>query len=163
RWKRPDIKSVSLLANVLAKQEAADADAYEAWFIDEKGFITEGTSSNAWIVDADGALRTRPLSRDILAGITRETLIRLAREAGVEVKEEPFTLAEAQKAREAFTTSTTVGVMPVVEIDGRPIANGAPGSISGKLLRLYREHLARFAPDPERALARMLKDAQELA
>jgi len=137
RWARCDIKTVNLLPNVLAKQEARDAGAYEAWQVDADGYVTEGTSSNAWIVTADGQLVTRPADHAILHGITRATLIRAAAEAGYELEERAFTIEEAQGAREAFLTSATNFVVPVTEIDGRPVGNGAPGSIAAALRETY--------------------------
>jgi D-alanine transaminase len=142
RWGRCDIKSVSLLPNILAKQEARDSGAYEAWLVDGDGHVTEGSSTNAWIVDADGRLVTRPAGHAILNGITRQTLLALARRLGYEVQERPFTVAEAQAAREAFITSTTGFLLPVTEIDGRPVANGAPGSITHAMLDAYRAPIA---------------------
>ncbi len=137
RWARCDIKTVNLLPNTLAKQAARDAGAYEAWQVDADGFVTEGTSSNAWILTADGALVTRPADHAILHGITRATLIRTATAAGYRLEERPFTIAEALEAREAFLTSATNFVMPVTRIDGRPVANGEPGSVSAELRQAY--------------------------
>ena len=137
RWKRCDIKSVALLGNVLAKQRAVEAGAEETWLVDENGYVTEGSSTNAWIFDNDGRLVTRPLSNAILGGITRLTLLRLASNAGIEVVERPFTVEEAQTAREAFFTSTTSFVKPVSQIDGVVIGNGEPGLTSLRLLGLY--------------------------
>ncbi|MGE0668530.1 MAG: D-amino-acid transaminase [Sphingomonadales bacterium] len=151
RWSRVDIKSVSLLPNALAKQAAREAGAFEAWMVDRDGRVTEGASTNAWIVAADGTIVTRPLSNSILAGITRQVVIALARDAGLKVEERPFTVAEAQAAKEAFFTSTTGGPIPVVAIDGMTVANGAPGGVTEQLIGLYRRHLASFAPDPEAA------------
>ncbi len=142
RWTRCDIKSVSLLPNVLAKQRAREAGAFEAWQVDGAGFVTEGGSTNAWIIDAEGTLITRPAENAILNGITRLRLIRLAEEHGIRVEERAFTVEEAKRAREAFATSTTAFVMPVVEIDETPIGNGRPGSLSLDLRRLY-ERFAR--------------------
>lgn len=149
RWRRCDIKSVALLPNVLAKQRAREQEAYEAWQVDDDGNVTEGSSTNAWIVDADGALVTRPADHAILNGITRMRLIQLARDAGIPVVERPFGLEEAKRAREAFITSTTSFVTPVVQIDDAVIANGRPGSIAGRLRALYME----FLEDPEAAPA----------
>lgn len=140
RWKRCDIKSVALLPNVLAKQQARAAGAFEAWLVDERGFVTEGTSSNAWIVDAGGAVRTRPPGPEILAGVTRRRLIALAREAGIEVVESTFTPGEAKRAREAFLTSTSSFVIPVTGIDDAVVANGRPGATAERLAELYRNH-----------------------
>ena len=137
RWARCDIKTVNLLPNSLAKQAARDAGAYEAWQVDSDGYVTEGTSSNAWILTADGALVTRPADHAILHGITRATLIRAATAAGYRLEERPFTIAEALDAREAFLTSATNFVMPVTRIDGRPVANGEPGSVSAELRQAY--------------------------
>ena len=141
RWQRCDIKSVSLLPNVLAKQQAEEAGAVEAWLIDGDGNITEGSSTNAWIVDTQGRLVTRPKSHAILGGITRETLLRLAHENGIEVIERPFTLAEAKAAKEAFITSTTIFVKPITQIDDQVIANGEPGETSLRLLSLYIDYM----------------------
>ena len=141
RWQRCDIKAVALLPNVLAKQQARAAGAYEALQVDADGRVTEGTSTNAWIVDADGSLVTRPADRAILNGITRLRLIDLARRAGYRVEERAFTLAEAKRAREAFLTSTTSFVLPVTRIDGDSVANGRPGSVTLGLLALYRQFL----------------------
>ena len=137
RWGRCDIKTVSLLPNVLAKQQALDAGAYEAWMVDDDGFVTEGTSTNAWILDSDGRLITRPLSNDILGGITRQTMLRLAAENGIEVIERPFTVDEAKAAREAFITSTTNFLKPITQIDDQVIGNGEPGETSRRMLGLY--------------------------
>jgi D-alanine transaminase len=151
RWQRVDIKAVSLLPNALAKQQAREAGAFEAWMVDRDGKVTEGASTNAWIVEADGTIVTRPLSNNILAGITRQVVIAQARDAGLRVEERAFSVAEAQAAKEAFFTSTTGGPIPVVSIDGRTVANGAPGEVTGTLVGLYRRHLASFAADPEAA------------
>jgi D-alanine transaminase len=140
RWKRVDVKTVGLLANCMAKQTAAEAGAYEAWMVDDAGFVTEGSSTTAWIVDREGRAVTRPLGHDILPGITRATVLDLARRHGVAVEERPFTVAEARSAREAFLTSTTSFVRPVVRIDDAVIGNGAPGSVTRTLLGLYLDH-----------------------
>jgi len=137
RWDRCDIKSVSLLPNVLAKQQAREAGAYEAWFVDDDGNVTEGSSTNAWIVTADGKLVTRQLSHAILGGITRHSLIRLATEAQIKVEERPFSLEEARRAREAFLTSTTSFVIPIVALDGKPVGTGKPGPLAARLRELY--------------------------
>lgn len=129
RWDRVDIKSVGLLPNVLAKQAARQAGAQEAWFVDSDGTVKEGGSSNAWIVTRDGRLVTRPAEHGILRGITRTTLFDVARKLGLTVEERGFTVAEAKAAREAFISSATTIAMPVVEVDGSPIANGHPGSV----------------------------------
>jgi D-alanine transaminase len=129
RWGRADIKTVMLLPACLAKEAAREEDADEAWFVDAEGFVTEGASSNAWIVDGGGTVVTRPLGRDILAGITRATLLDLIAEEGIAVVERPFRVAEARAAKEAFVTSASATVMPVIKIDGHPIGNGTPGPL----------------------------------
>lgn len=143
RWARCDIKSVSLLPNVLAKQTAKANGAYEAWQVDAEGYVTEGSSTNAWIIDRDGRVITRPAEDAILSGITRRRLIVLAEAAGIEVVQRPFTLEEAKQAREAFLTSTTSYVTPIVQIDDAVIANGRPGSRSGELRALYEDFVER--------------------
>jgi D-alanine transaminase len=133
RWARRDIKTVMLLPAVLAKEAARAAGAQEAWFVDAEGFVTEGASSNAWIVDPQGRLITRQLDQAILSGIARATLIDLLRRENIELVERRFSVAEAKAAREAFVTSATNIVMPVVAIDGVPIGNGAPGLLTLRL------------------------------
>jgi D-alanine transaminase len=145
RWGRCDIKTVGLLPNVLAKQAARSAGAYEAWQVDENGYVTEGSSTNAWIVDGDGTFITRPAENAILNGITRQRLIELARAACFKVEERPFTLDEAKQAREAFLTSTTSYVLPIVEIDDTVIGNGRPGSRSLELRQLYETFMQSAA------------------
>lgn len=135
RWARRDIKSVMLLASVLGKQAAHEAGAFEAWMI-EDGEITEGTSSNAYIVK-DQRVITRPLSNRILAGITRQSLFKLAREAGVHIEERAFTAKEAHDADEAFLTSASNFVLPIVEIDGKRIGGGQPGPMVRRLRQLF--------------------------
>lgn len=139
RWGRCDIKTVGLLPNALAKQKARQAGAVEAWFVDELGLVTEGASSNAWIVDGDGILRTRDTNANILRGVTRLSLVTLAREAGLKVEERPFTPQEALEAREAFITGAGSLVLPVVKVDGKPVGDGTPGPVATKLRRLYIE------------------------
>jgi D-alanine transaminase len=129
RWDRVDIKSVGLLPNVLAKQQAKEAGAQEAWFVDTDGNVKEGGSSNAWIVTADGVMVTRPAEHGILRGITRTTLFDVARKLGLTIEERGFSVEEAKAAREAFISSATTIAMPVVAIDGAPVANGHPGSV----------------------------------
>jgi D-alanine transaminase len=136
RWKRRDIKSVALLAQVLAKQAAAEAGVSEAWMV-EDGFVTEGGSSTAFVVMPDRRLITRPLSNAILPGITRLSVMELARERGIAIEERLFTLDEAHAAAEAFFTSASTFVMPVVAIDGRPVGDGAPGPLTRRLRELY--------------------------
>ena len=139
RWGRCDIKTVGLLPNVLAKQKAKEAGASEAWFVDELGFVTEGAASNAWIVDADGRLRTRDTNANILRGVTRLSLLQIARDAGLKVEERPFTPQEALEAREAFITGAGTLVLPVVKVDGKQVGDGTPGPVATKLRRLYIE------------------------
>jgi D-alanine transaminase len=141
RWKRRDIKSVALLAQVLAKQAAVEAGVMEAWMV-EDGAITEGSSSTAFIIAPNRRIVTRPLSHAILPGITRQSVMRLAREHDLFVEERPFTLEEAYGAAEAFLTSASSFVTPVVAIDGRPIGNGRPGPLTRKLRALYFEMAA---------------------
>jgi D-alanine transaminase len=140
RWPRVDIKSVSLLPNVLAKQTAREQGAKEAWFVDADGFVTEGSSSNAWIVTRDGAVVTRPAEFGILRGITRTVVLEVIADHGLKLEERPFTMEEAHAAREAFITSATQFVTPVVRIDGKPVGNGAPGLIASALRRDYHQH-----------------------
>jgi len=148
RWARPDLKTVSLLPNVLAKQDALEAGAYEAWFVDPNGNVTEGSSTNAWIVLEGQEIVTRPLGRDILAGITRQTLIEVARANNMRVTERTFSVADARAAKEAFLSSTTSYVMPVIMIDGAPVGDGNAGSVTLRLLDAYRRHLAKVStPD----------------
>lgn len=137
RWERVDIKSTGLLPNVMAKQKAREAGAYEAWFVDTQGNVKEGASSNAWIVTKDGVLVTRPAESGILRGITRTTLMEVAARLGLKVEERGFSVDEAKQAREAFITSATTVVMPVVSIDGQPVANGHPGSLALSLRHAF--------------------------
>lgn len=127
RWKRVDIKTINLTANVLARQTAREQGYFEAWLVDDKGFVTEGAATNAWIVTGDGVVVTRPAGPEILAGVTRETVLRQLAANGVRVELRPFTIAEAQGAREAFITGATLTVMPVVFINDQPVGNGQPG------------------------------------
>jgi D-alanine transaminase len=140
RWARPDIKSVSLLPNVLAKQAAREQGAREAWFIDTEGRVTEGSSSNAWIVTRDGKVVTRQADHGILKGITRTVVLDTIAAQGLKLEERAFTLDEAHEAREAFITSASQIVLPVVMIDGRPVGNGAPGLIASALRRDFHRH-----------------------
>jgi D-alanine transaminase len=140
RWERVDIKSVALLPNVLAKQTAREQGAREAWFADRNGRITEGSSSNAWIVTRDGTVVTRHADRAILRGITRTVVIDMLAAQGLKFEERPFTLEEAHEAREAFITSASQTVLPVVKIDGQPVGNGAPGLVASALRREFHRH-----------------------
>ncbi len=144
RWARCDIKTVMLLPAVLAKDEARRAGAREAWFIDAAGNVTEGASSNAWIVTADGALVTHPLDNHILPGVTRATVLDVAKAEGMKIEERTFSKDEALSAREAFVTSATNIVMPVVKLDGTPIGGGRPGPLAQRL-RLRFHHIAEFS------------------
>jgi D-alanine transaminase len=130
RWARPDIKSLQLLPNVLARQAARESGAYEAWLLDAQGNITEGASTNAWIITPAGVLVTRQADQAILRGVTRTTLLALAGAEGLRFEERAFSLDEAYTAREAFLTSATNILMPVVAIDGRPIGDGRPGPLT---------------------------------
>ena len=140
RWQRVDIKSISLLPNVLAKQAAREKGAKEAWFVDGAGHVTEGSSSNAWIVTRSGKVVTRPADNGILRGITRTVLIDVIRAQGLEFEERSFTVEEAYGAREAFLTSASQIVIPVVRIDDRPVGNGAPGSVATALRAEFHRH-----------------------
>jgi len=133
RWERVDIKTVGLLPNAMARQKARDAGAQEAWFVDPDGTVKEGASTNVWIVAGDGTLLTRPAASGILRGVTRATVMDVAARLGLRVEERAFTVDEAKAAREAFITAATTVVMPVVEIDGTPVANGHPGSVAVSL------------------------------
>src|SRR6266545_3140109 len=125
RWQRCDIKSIALVANVLGKQQAREAGAYEAWQVDREGYVTEGTSTNAWIVTDDGA------------GVTRLAVFDIIHREGYRLVERPFTVAEAKAAREAFLTSTTADLLPVVRLDGAPVGEGRPGPLAQKLRAAY--------------------------
>jgi D-alanine transaminase len=136
RWERRDIKSINLLAQVLAKQTAKEAGAQEAWMVQD-GFVTEGGSSSAFIVTKAGSIVVRPLSNAILPGITRKSLLQLSREDGIPLEERRFTVEEAYEAAEAFLTSASNFVVPVVTIDGRPVGDGKPGQVTKRLRQLY--------------------------
>ncbi|NGM48409.1 D-amino-acid transaminase [Caulobacter sp. 602-2] len=139
RWGRCDIKTIGLLPNALAKQAARERGAIEAWFVDDLGLVTEGASSNAWIVDADGRLRTRDTQANILRGVTRLTLLDVIAEAGLPVAEQPFTVEEAKAAREAFITGAGSLVTPITSIDGVKIGDGTVGPVASRLRALYIE------------------------
>lgn len=140
RWGRVDIKSTSLLPNILARQTAAEGGSAEAWLV-RNGAVTEGSASNAWIVDESGDIFTHPLGNSILGGVTRATVLECAEQLQIKVHERAFSLKEAMSAREAFITSATNMVMPVIAIDGRKVGTGAPGPIS---LRLRQAYVARM-------------------
>jgi D-alanine transaminase len=137
RWRRPDIKSVSLLPNALARQAAHEAGAQEAWLVDDNGFVTEGAASNAWIVASDGTLVTRPAEMGILRGITRTVLLRALAHDDIALVERPFSIDEAKSAKEAFITSATSTVMPVIAVDGVAVGDGRPGPVTRKLRELF--------------------------
>ena len=141
RWGRVDIKTVGLLPNALARQAAIEQGAREAWFVDKSGAVTEGASANAWIVTKDGKLVTRHADHGILSGITRGVLFDAVKTQGLAIEQRPFALEEAYAAREAFITSATQTVMPVVRIDGRPVGDGKPGPVATALRREFH----RFA------------------
>jgi D-alanine transaminase len=137
RWRRPDIKTIGLLPNVLARQAAKEQGAQEAWLIDADGMITEGAASNAWIVTYAKTIVTRQIDNGILSGVTRATLLDLIAKEGLRLEERRFSLAEAKAAREAFITGATSVVMPVVSINGAPIADGKPGPLAQRLRALF--------------------------
>lgn len=141
RWKRRDIKSTGLLAQVLAKQKATEAGAYEAWMVDDDGFVTEGSSSNAWIVTKDGKLVTRHATSSILRGVTRSALQKICSELQMKIEERPFTVKEAYEAQEAFNTSAVALVVPIISIDGKKIGSGEPGPVAKKLYESYRDYV----------------------
>jgi D-alanine transaminase len=146
RWARCDIKSTALLPNILGKQEAAERGAFEAWMVDRDGFVTEGTSTNAWIVTKDRHLVTRTLSTAILSGITRKRLLAVANEEGYPLDVRSFTVAEAKESAEAFITSSTSLVMPVSSIDGHKLGDGRAGPLSMKLRRAYVDFVLAGPP-----------------
>jgi D-alanine transaminase len=139
RWARRDIKTVQLLPNLLAKTDARRAGAYEAWLVDGEGFVTEGASTNAWIVDADNNVVTRQLSHDILPGVTRRVILEAAAAAGQPIIERKFTVAEALKSREAFLSSASGAAIPVVKIDDQIVGNGTPGPLTRRIHMLYAQ------------------------
>ena len=140
RWARVDIKATSLLPNVLAKQAAREQGAREAWFVDAKGFVTEGSSSNAWIVTARDEVVTRPADHSILKGISRAVVLDAVAALGLTFVERAFTAKEAQGAREAFVTAASQIVQPVVRIDGKPVGDGHPGPVAIALRREFHRH-----------------------
>jgi D-alanine transaminase len=146
RWRRRDIKTVGLLAPCMAKMQAKGAGADDAWLV-EHGYVTEGSSNNAFIIDAEGTLITRHLGNEILAGITRRAVLMLAEEQRMKIDERPFTIEEACNAKEAFITSATTFVMPVVSINGTPIGDGRPGQLTQRLRRLYIETALKARSD----------------
>lgn len=143
RWKRRDIKTTALIAQVLAKQQAVEQGGYEAWLVDDSGFVTEGSSSNAWIVTNDGRIVTRAATQDILRGVTRSAIEKICADMHLQFVERSFTIAEAQKARECFTSSAVALIMPVVKIDGKVIGRGQPGPVALKLYEAYLDYAAK--------------------
>ncbi|WOJ91571.1 D-amino-acid transaminase [Methylocapsa polymorpha] len=143
RWKRVDIKTISLIANVLARQEAKERGAYEAWLIDSDGMVVEGAASNAWIIDRSGTIITRHIDHFVLRGITRTTLIDIIAAEGLKLEERRFSLDEAFSAQEAFITGATTLIMPVVGIDGRKIGAGAPGPLAQRLRAIFHDTAVR--------------------
>ncbi len=143
RWKRRDIKSIALLAQCVAKQEAVQKGATEGWMT-EDGYVTEGTSSSAYIVK-DGVIITRPLSNEILPGIRRKVLLKLAQHHQVRVEERKFTVEEALSADEAFLTSASTFVLPIVDIDGTQIGAGEPGPIARRMREVYLDEAISIA------------------
>jgi D-alanine transaminase len=148
RWARRDIKSTSLLPNILAKTAARKEGAYEAWLVDNDGKVTEGSSTNAWIVNRDGKIITRDLSNAILPGVTRRVILEAAAEAQLPIIERAFTPEEATGAREAFITAATAGAIPVVAIDGKPVGEGKPGPLTRRVQELYALCAAQKAAAP---------------
>jgi D-alanine transaminase len=147
RWGRCDIKTTQLLAASLAKHAARQQGAQDAWMVEPDGMVTEGASSNAWIVTPDGQIATRALSRDLLPGVTRHSLMDVAADAQVKITERTFSLEEANGAAEAFITGAGALIVPVVQIDGRPVGNGRPGPVTRKLQRLYLDSIGARVPD----------------
>jgi D-alanine transaminase len=144
RWSRVDIKTVQLLYPSMGKMAAKKAGVDDSWFTDEDGAITEGTSNNAYIVKGNRII-TRALGSDILHGITRAAVLRFAAEAQFEIEERPFTAAEAQAADEAFSTAASIFVMPVVEVDGKPVGSGKPGPVAVRLREIYLDEMRKAA------------------
>ncbi len=143
RWARCDIKTTGLLPAVLAKQEAKAAGAFEAMFVANDGTVTEGSSTNMYMVNGDGAIITHPLSARILPGVARATLLKLARDNHIPVFERPFTLADAKSAPELFLTSTTAPILPIVRVDADPIGQGQPGPVAARLAGLLWDEIER--------------------
>jgi D-alanine transaminase len=153
RWARCDIKTVGLLPNVLARQAAKEKGAAEAILIAPDGTVTEGAATTVWIVDSMGRLRTRDLAANILPGCTRRVLIDLLREHGIDFLEGPFTEAELRNAREAFITSATSFVKPLLAIDGAPVGDGTPGPVTRRLFEIFSRHVDGARNEPARTAA----------
>lgn len=145
RWGRCDIKTVGLLPNAIAKQAAREKGAYEAILFDEMGMVTEGSSTNAWIVDEHGKLRTRDTQANILRGITRAAILKLVKEEGIELDERAFSVEEAKRAKEVFVTAASSFVMPITSLDGEKIGDGKPGPVATRLRQVYLEQARRNA------------------
>ncbi|MGQ5701982.1 D-amino-acid transaminase [Sandaracinobacteroides sp. A072] len=143
RWARADLKTTGLLPAVLSKQEARDAGAFEAMLVAGDGSVTEGASTNLWMVDNAGCIRTHPLSARILPGVARDTLMALARADGLRIEERAFTLEEARSAAELFLTSTTAPILPIVSLDGAPVGTGVPGPVAARLAALTWTEISR--------------------
>jgi D-alanine transaminase len=141
RWARCDIKTISLLPSVLAKRAATEEGVADAWFVNEESIVTEGTSSNAWIVTTTKELITRQADNFILSGITRQTILKLASDAGLTITERPFSLKEAMQATEAFTSSSTALVKPVIKINGVQIGDGQAGRVTRQLIEHYLNYM----------------------
>ena len=142
RWLRRDIKTTSLLPNVLSKQLAVEKNAFESWLIDN-GNITEGSASNAWIIKSSNTIITHQANNKILKGVTRDTIIKILKKNNFNVKERPFNLIEAKNAKEAFLTSSTMSVLPVVKIDNYNVSNGKPGDVTKKIINLYNNYIIK--------------------
>ncbi|HVZ29933.1 MAG TPA: D-amino-acid transaminase [Asticcacaulis sp.] len=145
RWGRCDIKTVGLLPNVLAKQAAKEKGAGEVIFVDREGLVSEGGSTNVYMVGDDGVIRTRSLKANILPGVTRLNLLSVIKELGLEIREDPFTLAQAKAAKEVFVSAATSLVMPVIAIDDTSIGNGTPGPVALSLRDSYIDRARRTA------------------
>jgi D-alanine transaminase len=142
RWKMCYIKSIALIPNILGKHKASRKNAFDAWQVNSHDTITEGTTTNAWIVADSGEVITHPANESILSGITRQVVMELAEAQGFNVNERPFTVTEARGAKEAFMTSTTNYVVPVVSIDGHKVGDGRPGPVTRSLYQRYLTHMA---------------------
>lgn len=137
RWQRNDIKSIALLGNVMSKYNAERRGGHEAWLLNEEGVITEGSSTNAWIITKEGVIRTHPATSDILNGVVRQRILRIIKELDLPVEEKAFTRTESLEAAEAFLTSSTKGVYPIVSIDDNPVGKGAMGPLTEKIHKAY--------------------------
>ncbi|MBY3168253.1 D-amino-acid transaminase [Rhizobium laguerreae] len=145
RWDRVDIKSIGLLPNAMARQQAKEAGAQEAIYVDGDGMVKEGAATNVWIVDPDGRLVTRPAEHGILRGITRTTLMDVGAKLGLTIAERNFSVSEMLAAREVFLTAATSICFPVVSVDGQAIANGHPGSVSQKVREAFFDVAEKIA------------------